>query len=280
MLQLADRLFRLPHAVGGGVHLIAQEVRILAVDGHLGERLDLALDAIQLEADELGVLLRALEVVEPQLAHRHAVLQRLGHALVGRLLRRLEALAQAVEARRHLLLVHRPQEAIERRLGHEQPEKQPEQPIEAWRRHAVARRRLIARRAADAGRDAAHLAAARVQPFEAIARVGLQAAQQARERRRGHGGGRQRTLLLTVDLRVDGGAEPRHGREPGEVGQLAGADERNQDVGHRRQRGCRRPAEKQQQVPAEEKRLRQVAAESRGPLVSHRPPASTTGACR
>src|SRR6185436_11894805 len=164
VLQLADRPLGLAHALGGGVGLAAEEVGILPVDRHLGERLDLAFDAIELEADELGVLLRALEVVEPQLAHRDAVLQRLGDPLVVRLLRDLEGLALLLEPRRHLLLVHRLQEAIERRLRDEQPEEQPEQAVEARRRHAVARRRLVAGRAAHAGRDAAHLAAAAVQP--------------------------------------------------------------------------------------------------------------------
>ena len=51
--------------------------------------------------DELGVLLRAAEVVEAQLAHRDAVLQRPDDALVAAAaLRRREALAQLLEPRR------------------------------------------------------------------------------------------------------------------------------------------------------------------------------------
>src|SRR5262245_55656095 len=49
MLQLAHRLFCLSHALGRRVDLCAEEVRILAVDRHLGERLDFSLEAIQLD---------------------------------------------------------------------------------------------------------------------------------------------------------------------------------------------------------------------------------------
>src|SRR5262249_58351977 len=41
VLQLAHRLLGLSHALGGGVDLAAEEVRILPVDRELGERLDL-----------------------------------------------------------------------------------------------------------------------------------------------------------------------------------------------------------------------------------------------
>src|SRR5688572_8757773 len=46
VLQLAHRLLGLPHALRCRIDLAAQEVGILTVDRHLGERLDLSLDAI------------------------------------------------------------------------------------------------------------------------------------------------------------------------------------------------------------------------------------------
>ena len=122
--------------------------------------------------DELGVLLRAAVVVEPQLAHRDAVLQRADDALVAAGLRRREALPQLRESRGDLLLVHRLQEAIERGLREQQAQEQPQQPIEPRRPDLLGARRSVAGRAAHAGGDAAHLEAARVQPLEARARVG------------------------------------------------------------------------------------------------------------
>src|SRR5262245_60806590 len=44
MLQLAHRLLGLPHAVGGRVDLAAEEIGILAVDRHFGERLNLSFE--------------------------------------------------------------------------------------------------------------------------------------------------------------------------------------------------------------------------------------------
>src|SRR6185436_2179985 len=77
MLQLADRLLRLAHAFGGGVDLTAEEIRVLPIDRHLGERLNFSLDAIELDRDEIGVLPGTAVVVEAQLAHGDAVLKRL-----------------------------------------------------------------------------------------------------------------------------------------------------------------------------------------------------------
>src|SRR5438034_1775876 len=94
VLQLADRLFRLPHAVGGRIHLAAEEIGVLTVDGHLGQRLNLAFDAIELDGNELGVLPRAPEVVEPQLAACNAVLQRSDDAVVAAGLRGLQVLSK------------------------------------------------------------------------------------------------------------------------------------------------------------------------------------------
>ena len=140
------------------------------------------------------------------------------------------------EPRRDLLLVHRLQKAIERGLREQQAQKQPEQPIEPRRADVLGAAALIAGRAADAGRDAAHLEAARVQPLEARARVGRQALEHRDERhrrRRGRAHPRGGLLPAGVDLGVDGRAEPRHRDEAGEIGQLAGCHERQQDAGKR-----------------------------------------------
>src|SRR5947208_6481711 len=101
VLQIADRLLGLAHAVGSRIDLAAEEIGVLPVDGHLGERLDLPLDPIELDGDELGVLLGAAVVVEAKLAARDAVLQGSRDALVTtRALRRREALPKRSEARR------------------------------------------------------------------------------------------------------------------------------------------------------------------------------------
>src|SRR4029453_17001975 len=80
-LEFAHGLFRLPHALSGRVHLAAEEVGILPVDGHFGKRLDFSLDAIELDRHEVRVLPGAAVVVETQLRHRDAVLQRANDAL-------------------------------------------------------------------------------------------------------------------------------------------------------------------------------------------------------
>src|SRR5262245_19196664 len=97
VLQLADRLLGLPHAVGRRIHLAAEEIGILPVDRHFGERLDLTLETIELNRNKLGVLPGAAVVVEPQLAAGHAVLQRPDDAFVASL-RRLERPALFREA--------------------------------------------------------------------------------------------------------------------------------------------------------------------------------------
>jgi hypothetical protein len=56
-----------------------------------------------------------------------------------------------------------------------------------------------------------------------------------------------------VYLRVDGGAEARHRHEAGEIGQLAGSDERQQHWGQWGHRRGGRAAEEEEEVPAEEK---------------------------
>ena len=145
---------------------------ILPVDRHLGQRLNLAFDAIELDRDELGVLLRAPVVVEAQLAHRDAVLQRLDDAVVAALLCAAARFLRSSSSRVvDLLLVHRLQEPVERGLRQQQPQEQPQQPIEPGRPDLFGAAGLVAGRAAHAGGDAAHLEAARVQPLEPRARA-------------------------------------------------------------------------------------------------------------
>ena len=234
VLQLADRLLGLPHAFGGRVHLAAEEIRILPVDRHLGERLDLALDAIELDRHELGVLLRAPVVVEPQLAHRDAVLQRLDDAIVARRPgRRREVLPQLGEPRRDLAA--RSSSAGSDRAPSSRAAGAGTATAADRARACGSPRRaaLIAGGAAHAGGDAAHLEAARVQPLEARARLGRQPREHRDERlRRAAPAPRPRRAACRAacDLRVDRRAEPRHRDEAGQVGHLAGRDERQQDA--------------------------------------------------
>ena len=213
--------------------------------------------------DELGVLLRARRSCRAAARHRDAVLQRAHDALVAGRLRRVEALAQLREARRDLLLVHRLQEPIERRLRHSSRRTataaDPGPASGSPRRCAG----VIAGRAADAGGNAAHLEAARVQPLEARARR-RPAARRASTRAtaaavRAAASGAA-ALPRGVHLGVDRRAEARHRDEPGEVRQLARGNQRQQDLGHRRQRGGRGAAREQQQVPPEEKRFLEIVA--------------------
>ena len=55
-LELTDRLLGVVHAGRDRVDFAADEVRVLPIDGHLAERLDLALEPIELDVDKLGVL--------------------------------------------------------------------------------------------------------------------------------------------------------------------------------------------------------------------------------
>src|SRR5205085_6636280 len=75
VLQLADGFFGLTHALGSRIHLAAEEVGVLTVDGHLRQRLNLSFDAIQFDGYKLRVLLRTGKVVQAEFPHRDAVLQ-------------------------------------------------------------------------------------------------------------------------------------------------------------------------------------------------------------
>src|SRR5262249_11225257 len=223
-------------------------------------RLNLSLEAIELDRDELAVLLRAAEVVESELGARDAVLQRPRDALVAAGLRGRQTLAKVGQPRRDLLLVHRLQEPIEGRLREQQPQEQPQKPIEPGRTNLLGASGLIVGRSADAGRDPAHLDTACVQLLESLPRIGRQTREHADERyrrwRRACGG-----VLRTrhaVDLRVDRRAKARNRDESGEIGEFAGRDEREEDAGQRRENRRRRAADQKQEVPAEKERLLEI----------------------
>ena len=124
---------------------------------------------------------------------------------------------------------------------------------------------MIARRTANAGGDGAHLEAARVKLLKAGARGGREALQHGRNRHRRQRRRRPRDLpACGMHFRVNRRAEPRDRHEPGQIAQLASRDQRQEDGRSGRQRGCRRPAEKEQQVPPEQKCLFEIVGHSRG----------------
>ena len=178
VLQLAHRLFRLLHAFGRRVDLTAQEVRVLPVDRHLGERLDLALDAIELDRHELRrSSWRARSCRAAARPSATLSCSELDDALVAAGLRGREILSELLRGAGEISSLRIvSQEAVERGLRQQQPEEQPQQPVE---RRACGSpppiRSSLAGGAAHADGDGAHLDAARVQPLEPRARVGGQA---------------------------------------------------------------------------------------------------------
>src|SRR5688572_9635060 len=157
VLQLAHRLLRLAHALSSGIDLTADQIRVLPVDRHLGERLDFALHPIQLDRDELRVLLRALVVVEAQLRHGDAVLQRSHDPFVARLLRGRQILAQLLETDVDVFDAYRLEKSVERALRHEQTQEQPQQSIETWRANLFSGPGIASRGTADANGQVPHL---------------------------------------------------------------------------------------------------------------------------
>ena len=131
------------------------------------------------------------------------------------------------------LLVHRRQKPIERRLRQQQAQEQPEQTIETWRADFFAAGRLIAGRAARrrrqcrasprSGRAVAESGCAHRSADRTAWSRARPAAVAAAPTGRPRGG---------VDLGVNRGAKSRNRHEAGEIGQLAGGDERQQ---HRRE---------------------------------------------
>ena len=151
-------------------------------------------------------------------------------AIVAAALRRREVLPQILEPGGDVGLVHRLQEAIERRLREEQSQEQPEEAIETRCPDLFGRLTLIPGGAAHAGGDTAHFDAAPVQPLEARPRIVRQPREHGddglgRRRRVRGGAGRCRRR---VDLRVDGRAESRDGDEAGEIEHFASRDDRQE----------------------------------------------------
>ena len=256
MLQLADRLFRLPHAFGSRIHLAAQEIGILTIDGHLGERLDLALDAIELDRDEVGVLLGTTEVVEP--SSPIAMLScsdRTTRSSPPLPCAAVEALVQLLEPRGNLLLVHRLEKAVERRAATAAAGETARAGDRAPASWISSPRSLVAGRAANAGGYAAHLEAARVKPLEAqpASRVAGRSASTpatpaapaavlpCRQQTSSHEPSRRSPLgtAESTPVRRDTSARPQR--------RAAAARRR------RRQRGSGGAADEQQQVPPEQK---------------------------
>ena len=241
VLQLADGLLGLAHAFRGRVHLAAEEVGILPVDRHLGERLDLALDPIELD----GRRTRRSSSRLPKLsrrssADRDAVLQRPDDAVVvlrsARPRGSCAARSRRVVISCSFIVLRKRSSAV---------------------RDTSSRRNSQSSRSSpgvpDVFRAAAGVAGARRgrRPRSSASRRQRACSRSKRARSASgkppsmvterHGGDlgyrrrRRRSLPRRVDLGVDRRAEPRNGDQSRQVGQLAGADERQQHVGKRRQ---------------------------------------------
>ncbi|MEZ4456101.1 MAG: hypothetical protein R2882_06060 [Gemmatimonadales bacterium] len=122
-LQFLDRAFRVRHALGRLVHLAGEQVRVLAVHHHLRERLDLALDPVELDHHVLGVLVGLAIVVEPEMGQGDAVLERGDQAFVALGFGRFELLVELVDPVGQLTVGRTPEKSAERLLRDQQPEK-------------------------------------------------------------------------------------------------------------------------------------------------------------
>ena len=166
MLQLVHRRLRVLHTLGSRCDLMAQVVWILTADTHLDERLNLRLDAIELDRHELRVLCGLPIVLQSQLRVGDTVLQGVRDALVTRSLRRLEARPQFGELGREVFLARAAKKSIEPVLRYEQAEEEIEQPVQGRSANLLGRIGAGVRLAADARRDRAHLEAALPQQEE------------------------------------------------------------------------------------------------------------------
>ena len=83
-LQFVHRLLGVDHAGGDVIHLAADELRLLPVHGHLAQRADLVLQAVDLHADQLVVLAGLVQVRQPRAARLQVVVQRRAEPLPGR----------------------------------------------------------------------------------------------------------------------------------------------------------------------------------------------------
>src|SRR5688500_7007656 len=112
---------------------------VLAAHTHLDERLDLRLDAIELDGNELRVLRRLPVVVESQLRVGETVLQRPDDTLIPAGLRRFETRADVARSRREVLVAGAAKESIEAVLRHEQSQEEVQQPVERRRSNRLGR---------------------------------------------------------------------------------------------------------------------------------------------
>src|SRR5271157_3733385 len=82
-LEVVHGLLGLDEASGDLVDLAGDELRILAVDGHLGDRADLVFQALDLGLDELEVLLGLVQVLQAAAAGFQVVQKCLADGLPG-----------------------------------------------------------------------------------------------------------------------------------------------------------------------------------------------------
>jgi hypothetical protein len=273
-LQLADGLLGLRHAGGDGVDLDRQLVGVLVADRHLGQRLDLRLDAVELDGHELGVVLGLVVVVEAQLRGRDRVGERAQDAIVALGLGLLLPRDQLVELLADAGAVGGAQEPAQRLLRQQQLQEHPQQAVEGRRAQLGGGAAGIAGVAAHRVGDALHLDAAGPQPQEAVAAVGLERAQHVgqllpRGAAAAAGDRRRDAALGAAGLRVDRRLEARQRREPGQVGDLAGRDQRQRHVGVARDHRRRRRAAEEQQVPSVREGLLHVPQPAGLLLASH-----------
>ncbi len=278
-LQIADRLLGLRDALGDRVDPARHLVGRSCGDRHLGHRVDLVLEAIELGRDELGVLLRLLDVLLAQLGGGDAVVDRArGRGRRPGSPRRPSPRAScaAPSARRatYRCRPRRPPAGSARSPGP--------------RAGGAGTPRAADRAPAGASSAVAPLAS-RVSPRTALAIRDI-STQRARSRRnrarrssasdfstsstrsralavllgahRGRAARPRLAPLLGVRLGVDRGLEPRQRRRPRQVRDLGRRHQRQRHVGVARDRGRRGGAAEQEQVPAERERLLEVAEHS------------------
>ena len=82
-LEVVHGLLGLDETGGDLVDLPGDELGILAVDSHLGDRADLVFQTLDLGLDELEVLLGLVQVLEPAAAGFQIVQKRLADGLAG-----------------------------------------------------------------------------------------------------------------------------------------------------------------------------------------------------
>ena len=243
--DLVHRPLGLDEAVGDLVDLAGDELGILTVDRHLGDRPDLVLQPFDLGLDQLAVLACLLEVRQPAATGFQVVLERLEDALPGgRAGHRVGGHAadpffQFGDLTPDLLLVGPLEELAEHVLGVEQPQVDPEQPVQAGELEVLERQRLVAPGQLFRG---PHLLGDLPQRGAPLTQ-GLEAAELPRRQRLDDPpkclGGEHRVLRAVflgvdrVDVSLELGVRPDHA----DVRGLAGQDQGYVDVGVARQQG-------------------------------------------